>query len=152
MPPRSLGRLRALCLALPATYEKLAWGEPTFRIVKGKIFAMHASAGTHHSPNRPAVWLHASKENQLFMIADRPDRFFSPPYVGPGGWIGVYLDGDVPWGELKELIRDAWQRVAPPKVAVLLDADAKAVSARARPKPKGTRTKGRARRPPGKAS
>ena len=125
MAPRYLDRLRGLCLALPATYEKLAWNEPTFRIVDGKIFAMHASSGTHHSPVRPAVWLHASKENQLLMIADRPDRFFSPPYVGPGGWIGVYLDGDVPWDELEELIRDAWLRVAPKKVAVLLNAEAK---------------------------
>ncbi len=123
MAPRYLDRLRALCLALPQTYEKTAWNEPTFRIVNGKIFAMHASSGTHHSPNRPSVWLHASKENQLLMVADRPDRYFAPPYVGPSGWIGVYLDGDVPWEELRELVRDAWMRVAPKKVLVLLDVE-----------------------------
>ena len=47
-------RLRSICLALPETAEVEAWGEPTFR-VKGKIFAMHATSGTHHSPERPAV-------------------------------------------------------------------------------------------------
>ena len=34
------------------------------------------------------------------MVRDAPDRFFVPPYVGPSGWIGVYLDGDVDWTEL----------------------------------------------------
>ena len=140
MAPRYLDRLRALCLALPQTYEKTACSEPTFRIVDGKIFAMHASPGNHHGGGRPSVWLHASKENQLLMIADRPDRFFSPPYVGPGGWIGVWLDGDVPWDEVRELIRDAWLRVAPKKVLVLLDAAraepaATAVRARSASKP-----------------
>ncbi len=144
MTPRYLDRLRALCLALPETYEKLAWSEPTFRIVNGKIFAMHATSGTHHSPERPAVWLHASKENQLFMIADRPDRFFSPPYVGPGGWIGVWLDGDVPWDELRDLIKDAWLRVAPKKVIALLDAPAGSAAPKvvsARKQPRGSRAK-----------
>ncbi len=123
MAPSDVERLRTLCLALPETYEKLAWGEPTFRIIGGKIFAMHASATTHHGRGRPAVWLHASKENQLLMIADRPDRFFSPPYVGPSGWIGVWLDGDVDWEECRELIRDAWRRVAPKKLLPMLEAD-----------------------------
>lgn len=145
MAPRYLDRLRALCLALPATYEKIAWGEPTFRIVKGKIFAMHASPGNHHGGGRPSVWLHASKENQLLMIADQPSRFFPPPYVGPSGWIGVWLDGDVPWDELRELIRDAWLRVAPKKaVAMLHDGDhapaTPASTAKKRPAAKSKRT------------
>ena len=38
MPVDPLIRLRALCLALPESSEKLAWGEPTFR-VRNKIFA-----------------------------------------------------------------------------------------------------------------
>ena len=121
MPPRAVDRLRKICLALPETWEKAAWSEPTFRIVGGKIFAMHASAGTHHGTGRPAVWLHASKENQLLMIAHRPDRFFSPPYVGPSGWVGVWLDGDVDWPELSVLVEDAWRRVAPRKVLAVLD-------------------------------
>src|SRR5262249_14129904 len=34
----AIDRLRAICLALPETTEKVAWGEPTFR-VRGKLFA-----------------------------------------------------------------------------------------------------------------
>ena len=55
--PRSrLRRLRQICLALPEAHEVEAWGEPTFR-VRNKLFAMHSSAGTHHSRGRPGVWI-----------------------------------------------------------------------------------------------
>lgn len=54
------------------------------------------------------------------MIGAAPDRFFSPPYVGPGGWIGVWLDGDVDWEELLELFRDGYRMTAPKKLLALL--------------------------------
>ena len=161
MAPRVLDRLRAICLALPEAHEQLAWGAPTFR-VKGKLFAMYANPATHAGAGRPGLWLHASKENQLLMVADRPDRFFVPPYVGVGGWVGVWLDGKVDWAELADLARDAWRRVAPRKlVAHVANADAAvaptgvaAPKGKAKPKakPKATsaslgRDRTRARRP-----
>ena len=110
--PSAVMRLREICLALPETTEVEAWGEPTFR-VKGKIFAMHASSGNHHGSGRPAVWiLSVSMEQDLVMRA-RPDRYFKPPYVGPSGWIGAWLDNNPPWAEIKELRRDGWLRRAP---------------------------------------
>ena len=93
-----------------------AWGEPTFR-VKNKLFAMYASAANHHGRGRPAVWCKAAHGNQQFMVRDAPDRFFVPPYVGPSGWIGIYLDGQVNWPELDELLRDSFRLVAPKSVA-----------------------------------
>jgi predicted DNA-binding protein (MmcQ/YjbR family) len=41
------------------------------------------------------------------MVQARPDRFFRPPYVGPSGWIGIYLDGRVSWTEVAGLLEDA---------------------------------------------
>jgi hypothetical protein len=115
----AVSRLRKICMALPETTEVEAWGEPTFR-VKGKIFAMHASSGTHHGNGRPAVWiLSVSLEQDLVMRA-RPDRYFKPPYVGPSGWIGAWLDKNPPWAEIEELLRDGWRRRAPKKIAALL--------------------------------
>ena len=96
-----------------------AWGEPTVR-VKGKIFAMHATSGTHHSPERPAVWILSVSVEQDFVIRARPDRYFKPPYVGPSGWIGAWLDQNPPWNEIEELLRDGWRRRAPKKIAALL--------------------------------
>jgi len=116
--PRPLTRLRKLCLALPEAHEVEAWGEPTFR-VRNKLFAMYASAGNHHGAGRPAVWCKASRMNQAMMVEAEPERFFVPPYVGPSGWVGVWLDGAVAWDDLGEL-RDAYLPVAPKRLGALL--------------------------------
>jgi len=114
MATRALTRLRKLCLALPDAREVEAWGAPTFRVKT--IFAMYAEPGNHHG-GREAVWVKALRTNQQLMVADDPERFFVPPYVGPSGWIGVHLDGPrLDWDELAELLRDAWRMSAPKKL------------------------------------
>ena len=111
-----LTRVRKLCLSLPDAHEVEAWGEPTFR-VKNKLFAMYAKADNHHGDGRNAIWCKASRVNQRLMIDAAPDRFFSLPYVGPSGWVGVYLDRKVDWDELMDLLWDAWGMTAPKKLA-----------------------------------
>ena len=51
-----LDRVRRICLALPETSEKEAWGEPTFRVRK-KLFAMYAEH--HHRDGRIALGCNA---------------------------------------------------------------------------------------------
>ena len=119
MPPRPLTRLRRLCLALPEAHEVEAWGEPTFR-VRNKLFAMYASSGNHHGAGRAAVWCKAARTNQALMVEAEPQRFFVPPYVGPSGWVGVWLDGAVAWDDLADLLRDAYVLVAPKRLGALL--------------------------------
>ena len=121
MPPSAISRIRKLCLALPEAHEQLAWGEPTFR-VRNKMFAMFASANTHHGVGRAAVWIKASADNQAMLVKSAPTRFFVPPYVGPSGWIGVWLDGAPVWPEVRELLDDGYRRVAPKKLLALFDA------------------------------
>jgi predicted DNA-binding protein (MmcQ/YjbR family) len=101
-----LRRIRKLCLSLPGAHEVEAWGEPTFR-VKNKIFAMYAAADNHHGKGRPAIWVKAAPGNQELMIAARPERYFIPPYVGPSGWIGMWLDKRPNWKDAEELLADA---------------------------------------------
>jgi hypothetical protein len=121
MPPNPLVRLRKLCLALPEAHEVEAWGEPTFR-VKNKLFAMYAKASNHHGNGRAAVWCKAPPGNQSLMVRAAPDRFFVPPYVGPSGWIGVFLSGGtVDWKELAELLEDSYRLTAPKKLLKQLD-------------------------------
>ena len=115
MPPRPLTRLRKICLALPEAHEVKAWGEPTFR-VQNKLFAMYASANTHHGAGRPAVWLKSVKEDQQRMVRAAPERYFVPPYVGKGGWVGIWLDGDVDWTDVAEFAREAYCLIAPKKL------------------------------------
>ena len=122
MPRDPLPRCRKLALSLPEAHEVQAWGEPTFR-VKNKIFAMYAHANTHHGSGRNAVWCKAAPVNQRLMVDAAPERFFVPPYVGPSGWIGVWLDGDLDWAELQDLLRDAWRMTAPKKLVAALKRD-----------------------------
>jgi hypothetical protein len=123
-PPKRdpLDRLREICLALPEAHEAEAWGEPTFR-VRNKLFAMHASASTHHGAGREAVWICANHVSQDMVTRAKPDRYFSPPYVGPSGWIGAWLDRNPPWDEIAELLRDGYRLKAPKRLAATLDDD-----------------------------
>jgi hypothetical protein len=114
-----LARVREICLAFPESSEVEAWGEPTFR-VKGKIFAMHASAGTHHGAGRQAIWIMSDSTTQDLLMRARPTQYFKPPYVGPSGWVGAWLDGRPIWSEINELLRDAFRKRAPKKIAALL--------------------------------
>jgi hypothetical protein len=115
MPPTPLNRLRKRCLALPEVHEVEAWGAPTFR-VKNKIFAMYAAPDNHHGGGRHGVWVKALPVNQRLMVKHLPAQYFVPPYVGPGGWIGVWLDQPCDWKELAELLADAWRMTAPKKL------------------------------------
>ena len=120
MPTDPLARLRAVCLELPDATEKLAWGEPTFR-VKDKLFAMYASATNHHGGGRPAVWIKATPANQDLVLREDPDRYFKPPYVGPSGWIGVWLDQRPTWSAVQGLLDDGYRLVAPKRLLAELD-------------------------------
>lgn len=122
MPPDPLDRLRALCLALPEAHEVEAWGEPTFRVRK-KLFAMYASAGTHHGAGRPAVWVKAAATNQAHLVQADPERYFVPPYVGVNGWVGVWLDRRPAWSEVADLLRDAYRLTAPRRLLAQLADD-----------------------------
>jgi hypothetical protein len=119
MASSPLARLRRACLALPEAHEVEAWGEPTFR-VRNKLFAMYAAADNHHGGGRPAVWCKAAPGNQALMVRAEPERYFVPPYVGPSGWVGVWLDRNPDWAEIKALLRDSYRLVAPKKLAALL--------------------------------
>ena len=103
-------RLRAICLALPETTEKIAWGEPTWR-VRGKLFAQLDDH--HHGADHLAVWLPAPLGEQEAMVFTDPARFFRPPYVGARGWVGVRIDGQVDWSVVSKLVAQAYGMVAP---------------------------------------
>ena len=103
-------RLRKICLALPQTAEKIAWGDPTWR-VRDRIFAMQKGnvAGA-----RPSLWLKAQDGVQQMLVTGDPARFFVPPYVGKNGWIGVYLDTrSLDWNMLAHLIDESYDLTAP---------------------------------------
>ena len=48
-------------------------------------------------------------------------RFFVPPYVGPSGWVGVWLDQGVDWDDVAGFLTDAYRLVAPKRLLDQLD-------------------------------
>lgn len=104
--PTALDRLRDLCSALPGVVEVRSHGEPTFR-VNGRMFATFASASTHHGNCRNAAWIRSTHVAQSLLVKERPERLFVPPYVGVTGWVGIWLDGRVPWRMVRELLTAA---------------------------------------------
>jgi predicted DNA-binding protein (MmcQ/YjbR family) len=106
-------RVRALCLALPESFERETWDHPTFRVGpgRGKIFCTAAPDGSQ-------ITLKADPLEREGLLAGG-DPYFVPAYVGDKGWLGVTLDGEVTnWEEVAELIATSYCLVAPKRLAV----------------------------------
>ena len=111
--PDPLARVREICLSLPDSEEKIAWGAPTFR-VKGRIFAMFTD--DHHGDGRLALWCAAPRGMQAGLVKANTRHYFVPPYVGYRGWIGVHLDRRLAWDEIAHVIEEAYVTVAPKRL------------------------------------
>lgn len=105
-----LTRVRALCLSLPEVTERLSHGEPTWFVRGKKTFVTWAE---RHHDDRLALWCAAAPGEQEALVAADPERWFRPPYVGGRGWVGAYLDVDVDWPAVEQLLVDAYRQVAP---------------------------------------
>jgi len=102
--------VRDACLWLPEAEEFLSHGSPNFR-VRGKTFATYVV--NHHGDGRVALWLNAPAGAQELHVEAEPRHFFIPPYVGPRGWLGVILDRGIDWRKIADLVREAYEKVAP---------------------------------------
>src|SRR6476619_753036 len=84
---------------------------------------MYAQPENHHGDGREGIWVKSPHFQQDLLVRVQPSRYFKPPYVGPQGWSGVYLDDDTDWIALTVLLRDAWRSTAPGKIGALLPDD-----------------------------
>ena len=107
--------VREVCLSFPEAEEFISHGAPTFRVRKGKVFAMYVV--NHHGDGRVALWLPMPAGAQEHHVGSAPKHFFVPPYVGPRGWLGVHLDKGLSWKRIAALVREAYEHVAPAKLA-----------------------------------
>lgn len=103
--------LRTICLSLPEGVEQETWGSPTFR-VRDRIFAIAS-----RRDGRPSVWCKAPPGSQEVLVGADPDRFFAPPYLGPKGWVAMWLDRDPDRDEVAALVRRSYRLVAPMRLA-----------------------------------
>ncbi|WP_194916504.1 MmcQ/YjbR family DNA-binding protein [Catenulispora rubra] len=113
----ALEELRSICLALPEVEERLSHGEPTWFVRGKRTLVMFCN---HHHGKRLGFWAPAADGVQEMRIEQDPDTFYSPPYVGVRGWLGVNLDDDPDWEDVEEIVRDAYRKVAPKTLAARL--------------------------------
>jgi hypothetical protein len=107
--------VRRIALGLPETEEVLTWEtDITFR-VRSKIFAIGGEGADR-------VSIKQSPEVQAELIDLDPETFQSSAYVGRFGWVTVDL-GRVDPAQLEELLRTAWRRTAPKRLAATLEKD-----------------------------
>ena len=113
-------RLVEICRQLPEVdYETVGDGHISFRIRK-KIFAYYLY--DHHGDGLIAFCCKSSLNEQRRLIRDDPESFFVPAYLGSRGWIAIRLDLDeVDWDTVSELARQAYQAIAPRKLAAQVE-------------------------------
>jgi hypothetical protein len=105
--------VRRIALAMPEAEERITWDvDITFR-VRDKIFAIGGEGAT-------SVSIKASVETQAELIYLDPETFAKSAYVGRFGWVTADLRRIDP-GLLESLLRSAWRRTAPKKLAATLD-------------------------------
>jgi len=109
--------VREVCLWFPEAEEYLSHGSPNFR-VRGKTYATFVV--NHHGDGRVALWLNAPDGARDHHVQAAPKHYFVPPYVGPRGWLGVHLDQGLGWKRIAQLVREAYEKVAPPALVAKL--------------------------------
>jgi hypothetical protein len=106
--PDAWQRLRSICERLPGVTERPSHGEVAWFSGSGKRARQFASTWDHHHDDRNAVVMAAAPGVQERLVADDPEHFFRPPYVGSKGWIGIYLDtADLDWDLIELHLTDA---------------------------------------------
>ena len=80
---------REICLGMHDTTEVISRGSPYFRVANKTLGIYQIN---HHGDGRVALWLQSPDGAQAFYVAEDPNHYFVPPYVGPSGWLGVNLD------------------------------------------------------------
>jgi hypothetical protein len=114
----ALDGVRRICLALPEVTERLSHGSPTWFVRGKKTIATFVD--DHHGDGILGLWCAAPAGVQADLVAQEPDRFYRPAYVGHRGWLGVRLDVDVDWDEVAGILADAFRCVAPKTLAARL--------------------------------
>jgi predicted DNA-binding protein (MmcQ/YjbR family) len=112
-PQTSSDRLRAICLALPEATQIVIRRGPTYR-VEDRIFALDRLV-----EGRASVWFKAPAGAQGVLIGADPELFFSPPYYGSKGWVGMRLDRAPDWREVASLVARSYRLVAPKRLSGL---------------------------------
>ena len=112
-----LERLRAPCLALPEAEEEQAWTGRRFMVRKrnfAHVFAMCEDGGRVST----ILAVRSPEEERDALVASGHPFFLL-------GWgrnaVGMVLDGDADWDEVREIVTESYCVLAPKKLVALVE-------------------------------
>ena len=119
--------LRAICLALPDAYEETAWKgtrwvvrKKTFAHVLGVVDESTVADGVDpRSADGDVVVSFRAAADELDVLRNAGHPFF---YLGWGrDAMGMVLDAETDWDEVRELLTESYCVLAPKKLVALID-------------------------------
>jgi predicted DNA-binding protein (MmcQ/YjbR family) len=115
--PEVLERLRERCLALPEAWEEQAWAGRRF-LVRTRNFAHVFALCDEHGGVATMLAFRSPEEERGALVAGGHPFFFL-------GWgrnaVGMVLDDDTDWDEVRELVTESYCELAPKKLVALVD-------------------------------
>jgi hypothetical protein len=112
-----LERLRAGCLALPEAWEEQAWVGRRFLVRKRNFAHVFAMCDDHGTVTTVMAVRSPEAERDALVASGHP--FFLL------GWgrdaVGMVLDDDTDWGEVREIVTESYCVLAPKKLVALVD-------------------------------
>ena len=105
-------RLHEVADPLPNVTHRMSHGEVAWFVGKGRAARQFAMTWDHHHGDRNGVVFAAPPGAQAHLVAE-DDHYFVPPFLGPRGWVGMYLDiPAVDWDRVGLHLTDAHEWVA----------------------------------------
>lgn len=106
--------VRAIMLALPRVEEGTSYDTPAFRVGKRLIARLHQDG--------ESLVVKVDPQEREALLETQPDTFFiTVHYLGEPQWVLARLAVVDP-GELRELLTEAWRRLAPQRIVAAYDA------------------------------
>jgi len=102
---RGLAKLRAICLSLPNTTEKLAWGHPTFRVGGGRWFA---SYGDLQGRRTVSFKLEPPRAERM----QHDPRFVKASRLGRHPVVSIDVALIDNWDDVEDMIRESYRLAA----------------------------------------
>jgi len=113
-------RVVEIALALPeaeAEPSGPAKQHVTFRVRKKKFAYFVVN---EHNDGRIALLVKAAPGQQQALVGADARRHFVPKYIGPHGWVGLDLEVNGDWDEVRRLLSESYRLIAPKKLAASL--------------------------------
>jgi hypothetical protein len=110
-------KTKKICARLPEVDVGVdGFGHTTFKVGKKSLVLI---GGGHGDEHRGSLSIKADPTTQQMLVKRGP--WIRTPYIGQHGWVTAWGDDKLDWGEVAELVRDAWHASAPKRLLKMMD-------------------------------